>query len=435
MRKQVGVIVLIGTATVGCAQQKPAPGPAVSASVNVLMRAESAVIESRVPRHATLDSLLRQHRLSTDLVDAAVRSAASVFNPRQLRADRPYRLVLSFDGFLREFQYEIDTDRFLRIISRDRGRPEVLDAEVLPFEKESNIVAVRGGIDADHPSLIAAMGEAGENVQLAMAVADVFGGQIDFNNELQAGDSFEILFEKSTRDGEFAGYGPILGATFVADGKPHHAFRWVNPKSGKAAYYDEEGRSLKRFFLVSPLRFEPRVTSHFSRQRLHPVHNTVRAHTGVDYGAPHGAAVVAVADGTVVSAGWAGAGGNQVRIRHTGGVETFYMHLSGFGPGIRRGVSVGQGQLIGRVGATGTATGPHLHFSLRRNDTFVDPVAERRRQPPGEPIPDSHLDAYRAARDEMLLQIDATLAADESSRVRHGQGRPISSRPIALVGY
>ena len=383
---------------------------------DVVLRAENAVIEARVPRNATLDSILRQHQLSADLVNAAVRSAASVFNPRRLRADRPYRLVLSLDGFLREFEYEIDTDRFLRIINRDSGRPEALDAEVLPFEKESNVVAIHGDIDAGHSSLIAAMGESGENIQLAMALAEIFGGQIDFNSDLKHGDRFEVLFEKSTREGQFAGYGNILGATFVADGKEHQAFRWINPDTGKAAYYDEEGRSLKRFFLVSPLKFEPRVTSHFSRRRLHPVHNTVRAHTGVDYGAPHGASVLAVASGTVVSSGWAGGGGNQVRIRHEGGLETYYMHLSSFAPGVRTGARVDQGQFIGRVGSTGTATGPHLHFSLRKNGAFVDPVAERRRQPPARAHLRRHsAPAFLSSRDAMLQQIEAALPADAAA--------------------
>jgi murein DD-endopeptidase MepM/ murein hydrolase activator NlpD len=398
---------LAASAVAGCAAPRQQPEPH-RAMVDVLMKAESAVIESRVPRHATLDGLLRQHQLSTDLVNAAVQSARSVFNPRQLRADRPYRLVLSFDGFLREFEYEIDTDKFLRIINRDRDRPEVLDAQVLPFEKESNVLAIRGDIDAEHSSLIAAMGETGENIQLAMALADIFGGQIDFNSDLKQGDRFELLFEKSTREGQFAGYGHILAATFVADGKTHQAIRWVNPETGKAAYYDEEGRSLKRFFLVSPLKFEPRITSRFSRQRLHPVYHTMRAHLGVDYAAPHGSAVVAVAAGTVVSAGWAGAGGRQVRIRHDGGVETYYLHLSSFAPGIRAGASVDQNQIIGRVGATGAATGPHLDFRLLKNGAFVDPVSERRRQPPGDPIQPVHRSAFLAARDEMLSRIEVT---------------------------
>ena len=414
MVRQICICVLVGTTSLACAQAKrDSPGRAV---VDVLFQADAAVIEARVPRHATLDSLLRQHQLSADLVNAAVRSAAAVFNPRKLRADRPYRLVLSFDGFLREFEYEIDTDRFLRIISRDSERPQALDAEVVPFEKESNVVAIRGQIDATHPSLISAMGESGENIQLAMALADVFGGEIDFNSGLQRGDAFEVLFEKSTRSGEFAGYGAIHAATFVTNGRTHKAFRWVNPETGKPAYYDEQGRSLKRFFLVSPLKFEPRVTSHFSRSRVHPVHNVLRAHTGVDYGAPHGAAVIAVADGTVVTSGWAGGGGNQVRIRHEGGIETLYMHLSAYGPGIRAGVRVDQGQLIGRVGATGTATGPHLHFSLRKNNVFVDPVAERRRQPPGEPISAVHLPEFQIDRDSLLDRMQTTLVAADSAR-------------------
>jgi murein DD-endopeptidase MepM/ murein hydrolase activator NlpD len=401
-----GALALAGAA---CARQEPERR--VIPATDILLKPEAAVIEARVPRHATLDSLLRQHQVSQELVEAVIRSARSVFNPRQLRADRPYRLVLSFDGFLRAFEYEIDADRFLRIINRDGEGHEALDAEVLPIEKESTVLAIRGGIDARHPSLIAAMGQTGEKIQLAMALADVFGGQIDFNSDLQPGDSFEVLFEKSTRgNGEFAGYGSILGATFVADGETHQAFRWVHPETGKAAYYDEQGRSLKRFFLVSPLKFEPRITSRFSRRRLHPVLNRVRAHTGVDYGAPHGAAVVSVASGVVVSAGWAGAGGNQVRIRHAGGMETYYLHLSSFARGIRPGVRVDQGQLIGRVGSTGTATGPHLHFSLKKNNAFVDPVAERRRQPPGEPIPAGHRAAFADARDAMLQRIgDAVL--------------------------
>jgi murein DD-endopeptidase MepM/ murein hydrolase activator NlpD len=412
MVRHLAIIALVASAASAgaCARQEPAA--ARTPAADILLRAETAVFEARVPRNGTLDSILRNHALSGELVNAVVRSARSVFNPRQLRADRPYRLVLSFDGFLREFEYEIDADRFLRIISREHGNPEALEAEVLPIEKDSTVVAIRGDIDARHPSLIAAMGETGENIQLAMALADVFAGQIDFNSDLQPGDGFEVLFEKSTRDGQFAGYGAILGATFVADGKRHEAYRWVHPETQKAAYYDEEGRSLKRFFLVSPLKFEPRITSHFSRSRLHPVLNFVRAHTGVDYGAPHGASVVAVAAGTVVSAGRSGGAGNQVRIRHAGGVETYYMHLSAFGPGIRAGVHVDQGQLIGRVGSTGTATGPHLHFSLRRGNAFVDPVAERRRQPPGEPRPAAHLAAYRTARQDMLDQIGGAMLAD-----------------------
>jgi murein DD-endopeptidase MepM/ murein hydrolase activator NlpD len=384
----------------------------VSARADVILPPEIEVIESRVPQHATLDSLLREHQFAPGLISAAVESAAAVFNPRHLRADRPYRLVRSLDGWLREFVYEIDTDRFLRIVNLDRSHPDVLAAQVLPFEKDIDIVALRGEIDAERPSLIAATDASGERVELAMALAEIFGGQIDFDSELQPGDGFEVLFEKASRAGECAGYGNILGARFTADGKDYQAFRWTDPTTGKSGYYDESGRSLKRFFLMSPLKFEPRITSRFSRSRVHPVFHTRRAHLGVDYGARYGAPVVAVAAGTVVSAGWAGGGGRQIRLRHTGGFESYYLHLSSFAKGIRPGAHVDQGQFIGRVGATGTATGPHLDFRLRKNGVFVDPVRERRRQPPGHPIPPAYQQAFQQAREGLLRQISTTLLAE-----------------------
>jgi murein DD-endopeptidase MepM/ murein hydrolase activator NlpD len=393
----------------GCAgPEKPAP----ARRADVALRAETETIEARVPRHATLDSLLRQHELSAAFVEAAIASARAVFDPRQLRADRPYRLVRSFDGILREFEYQIDSDRFLRIVSRNRGLPAILDAAVVPYEKRRSIVAIRGRIDAAHPSVIAAMDGAGESVQLAMAIAEIFGGQIDFESDLQPGDTFEMLFEKLTYEGQFAGYGAVVGARFMADGRAHQAFRWTDPATGKSAFYDENGRSLKRFFLRSPLRFEPRVTSGFSRNRFHPVHRTYRAHLGVDYGAPAGAAVVAVASGTVVSAGWSGGGGNMVRLRHASGFESYYLHLSRFGRGVRRGARVEQGHVIGRVGATGTATGPHLDYRLKKNGVFVNPLSEHRKLPPGDPIAAIHRAAFLEARDGVLKQIAATLLAD-----------------------
>jgi murein DD-endopeptidase MepM/ murein hydrolase activator NlpD len=346
-----------------------------------------------------------------------VQSVAAVFNPRHLRANRPYKLVRSLDGWLREFVYEIDTDNLLQIINVDRSQPIALDAQILPIEKEVELVSVRGSIGPEHPSLIAAVANTGEKVQLAMALAEIFSGQVDFDRGLQSGDGFSVMFEKTWRNGDFSAYGPILGATFTADGKEYHAFRWVDPTTGKAAYYDEAGRSLRRFFLMSPLRFEPRITSSFSRNRLHPVHNTNSAHLGVDYAAPHGSPVVAVASGTVVSAGWSGAGGNQIHLRHVGGFETFYLHLSSYAKGVRAGTHVEQGQLIGRVGATGTATGPHLDFRLRKNGVFVDPVRERRRQPPGQPIPVVRMDAFLTGRDDLMRRIAATPSPEDPRQI------------------
>jgi murein DD-endopeptidase MepM/ murein hydrolase activator NlpD len=398
----------VAALTAACAHEAPSARPP---RPDVLLRPETETIEARVPRHATLDSLLRQHQLSAALVNAAVASAREVFDPRQMRDDRSYRLVRSLDGFLREFEYEIDADRFLRIINRDRDQPALLEAEVVPYAKETTVAAIRGEIDSGHSSVIAAMDEAGERIQLAMALAEIFGGSVDFDSDLQPGDRFEVLFENSTHDGQFAGYGAVLGARLTADGREHQAFRWVDPATGKAAYYDEDGRSLKRVMLRSPLLFQPRVTSRFSHSRLHPVFRTYREHLGVDYGAPAGSPVVAVAAGVVVSAGWSGGSGNMVRLRHPSGLESYYLHLSSFGNGIRAGARVDQGQVIGRVGSTGTATGPHLDYRLKRNGVFVNPLAEHRRQPPGEPISAGALPTFRLARDGLLTQLSTTLLA------------------------
>ena len=383
---------------------------------DVRLTSEIELIEARVPRHATLDTLLRAHHLQDGFVAGAVAAAGAVFDPRQLRADRPYRLVRTIDGLLREFEYQIDTDRFLRIVNRLGDAGGGLDAEVLAYEKQTDIVAIDAKIDGDHPSLIAAIDESGEHVQLAMALAEIFSGTVDFESDLQPGDSFRVLFEKRSHDGAFSDYGAILGAAIAVDGRRHQAFRWIDPGNGKPSYYDENGRSLKRFFLRSPLRFEPRITSGFSRRRLHPIDRVYRAHLGVDYGAPTGSAVVAVANGVVVSANYSGAGGNMVHLKHPGGFETYYLHLSGFGKGIRPGARVEQGQVIGRVGSTGAATGPHLDYRLKQAGVFVNPLATHSRQAPGEPIPASHLAAFRSSRDALLAQLSSTLLADAAPR-------------------
>lgn len=373
---------------------------------------ETETIESTVPRHATLDGLLRAHQLQEQLVTQAVGVARGVFDPRQLRADRHYRLVRSLDGLLREFEYQIDADRFLRIVNLDRATPEALVAQVLNYDKQTAVMAIDARIDDEHSSLIASIDGAGERVQLAMELAGVFGGQVDFHTDLQPGDSFRVLFEKTSHDGQFSGYGAILGASISVDGRRLQAFRWDDPATGKGAYYDENGRSLRRFFLKSPLKFEPRVTSGFSTRRFHPIDRIFKAHLGVDYGAPTGSSVVAVASGVVVSAAYSGAGGHTVHLKHEGGFETYYLHLSSYGSGIRTGAHVVQGQLIGRVGMTGSATGPHLDYRLKRSGVFVNPVAAHARQAPGAPIPAVQLATFRSSRDRLLSRLSAALQAD-----------------------
>jgi murein DD-endopeptidase MepM/ murein hydrolase activator NlpD len=313
------------------------------------------------------------------------------------------------DGLLRRFEYQIDVDRFLRVYCPDIAQPDRFDVQIVPYEKRTEMAAIHASIDADHPSLVAAIDAAGENVQLAISLAEIFGGDVDFQSDLQPGDTVELLFEKIYREGQFAGYGNVAAARLVNDGRDLQAYRFT--RDGKAAYYDERGRSLRRFFLKSPLRFEPRITSRFSYRRLHPVYGSYRPHLGVDYGAPIGAPVQAVASGAVLSAGYSGGAGLMVHLRHSNGFESLYLHLSSLAKGIRRGARVDQGQLVGRVGASGTATGPHLDYRLKRNGAYLNPLTVHRKLPPGEPIPASLHATFDAERARLIEQMSTTLLA------------------------
>ena len=157
--------------------------------------------------------------------------------------------------------------------------------------------------------------------------------------------------------------------------------------------------------MKSPLKFDARVTSGFSRRRMHPILGAYRPHLAVDYGAPYGAPVVAVSSGTVVSAGFTSGGGNMVRLRHSGGYESYYLHLSAFAPGVRAGAHVTQGDVLGRVGATGLATAPHLDYRLSRQGQFLNPIVEHANMPPGEPVPAASLESFFAVRDRALARL------------------------------
>jgi murein DD-endopeptidase MepM/ murein hydrolase activator NlpD len=400
--------VLLAPVSCARADSRAAPRPL---ALDVHLPREVDVIEATVPQHATLDGLLRANRLREELIVDAVDAARAVFNPRQLRAGQPFRLVRSLDGFLREFEYGIDTDRFLRLDGGNRAGAPV-NAQILKYDKQTAVVAIDARIDAKHPSLIAAIETAGETLPLAMDLADIFSGEVDFRSELQPGDSFKVLFEKASRDGQFCNYGAILGASISVAGRTLDAVRWLDPLTEKPAYYDPKGRSLKRFFLKSPLKFDPRITSAFSTHRLHPIDNVVKAHLGVDYAAPIGSPVVAVANGAVLSAAFSAGSGNMVHLKHADGFETYYLHLSSFAPGVRAGAHVSQGQLIGRVGMTGSATGPHLDYRIRKSGVFVNPVAAHSRQAPGEPIPSTQLAAFSESRDQVLSRLSSTLSAE-----------------------
>ncbi|MEX2270813.1 MAG: M23 family metallopeptidase [Vicinamibacterales bacterium] len=401
-RLRFPLLALLLCTGAACADRSPVPASGSWPRADVRLVLEHETIESRVPRNATLHSLLTRH-IPADLAGTVTSAARDVFNPRELRAENPYRLVRSIsNGILREFELQIDADRFLRVVmAPGDGGEDVPTAEVVPYRKETTVEAITATVDGDSSSLIAALQAAGENVQLGIALAKIFEGDIDFASDIQRGDRFEIVFEKILREGTYAGYGEILGAVVENDGRRLTAIRFEE-SDGRAAYYDEKGRSLTRTFLRAPLDIAARITSGFTKRRLHPVHGTYRPHLAIDYGAPYGTKVVSVAEGTVVSAGWAGGGGKQVRIRHAGGYESYYLHLSAFGAGIRAGARVKQGQMIGRVGATGTATGAHLDYRLKKNGAWINPLAEARRMPSGEAVPSFRRAAFEAERNDVL---------------------------------
>lgn len=411
MTPRRAALLLLASAAASCVGSSAAER--ASSRRDVTLPRDHETVDARVPRNATLESLLRQQQVPGDIAASLVGAVRGVFNPRSLQADRPYQITRTLDGLFREFRYDIDADRFLRVVLRSHratAEPE-FDVVVEPYPKTIEIDAASAEISRAHSSLTGALDAAGENVQLALDIATAFGGEVDFNSELRQGDRVDVIFERVKRDGAFAGYGAVNAAVLRNGGRTITAIHYTGP-DGMPGWYDDQGRSLKRQFLASPLRFEPnpRVTSGFSYRRLHPIYGDERAHLGVDYGAPTGAPVVAVAAGTVVTAGTSGDAGRLVQIRHASGYESGYLHLSAFAPGIHPGAHVDQGQTIGYVGSSGAATGPHLDFRLKKNGTYVNPLVEKKKMPAGEPIPAASLGAFMVERDRVLAELAAKLS-------------------------
>ncbi len=247
------------------------------------------------------------------------------------------------------------------------------------------------------------MVDIGEKDQLALDLADIFGSDIDFNTEIQEGDSFRVLIEKKYLDGQLSKNGAILAAVFINEQKEFTGIRFED-ENGKPAYYAPDGKALKKSFLKSPLKFG-RITSRFSTARRHPILKIVRPHLGVDYAAPIGTPVQSVGAGKVLRAGRNGGSGKMVTIRHSGGYETSYLHLSRIA--VKAGAHVGQGDLIGYVGSTGLSTGPHLDFRIRHYGKAINPVKVI--FPPGAPVSAARLDRFAALRDKLIDDLRSTI--------------------------
>jgi len=250
-------------------------------------------------------------------------------------------------------------------------------------------------------SLFQAFVDAGEDPQLAPLIADVFAWDVDFYVDPRPGDRIRAVVERIEADGHLIGYGEVQAAEYQGGaGSPvgeRSVFRYVD-RNGVPGYFDATGQSARRTFLKSPLKFA-RVTSGYG-MRFHPILGYRKEHEGVDYAAEVGTPVWAIGDGSVEAAGYKGANGNYVALKHRNGLETFYCHLSRIAEGIHAGARVMQKRVIGYVGATGLATGPHLHYALKQGGHFMNPLALK--LPRAEPISPHELPDFRAAIDPLL---------------------------------
>lgn len=324
----------------------------------------------------TADTLLL--RLGSDDPDAAafLRRDPLAQKLLQGRAGKPVDAEIDLAGQVRRLVARLPAEESSRLgthFSRLRieRTPQGWHATTELAELQASVRLAAGTIQS---SLFAATDAASLPDAVAIQIAEMFAAEIDFHRDLRKGDRFTVAYESLEADGRPVtwshGSGRVLAAEFVNRDRRHRAVWFQEPGQGRGAYYTFEGESLRRAFLASPMEFS-RVTSRFG-PRMHPILKQGRQHNGVDYGAPTGTPVRTVGDGVVEFAGWQNGYGNVIHIRHRGGRTTVYAHLSRIG--VRKGQSVEQGQTIGNVGATGWATGPHLHFEFRENGRHVDPL-------------------------------------------------------------
>ena len=237
-----------------------------------------------------------------------------------------------------------------------------------------------------------------------MEMANIFGGVIDFILDPRQGDSFSILYDEKYLDGAFVGHNDILVTQFINQGRTFTAIRYIN-RDGELGYYSPEGESMRKAFLRNPLDVF-RISSNFNPRRRHPILNTIRAHKGTDYAAPTGTPIRATSDGRITRASRYGSFGNLVTIKHSGGFETKYAHLSRFASGISRGDRVRQGEVIGYVGATGGATGPHLHYEFLVNGIHQNPRTILDKLPKAESIHPDEMALFSEQAKKLLDQFD-----------------------------
>jgi murein DD-endopeptidase MepM/ murein hydrolase activator NlpD len=362
----------------------PAPGklaPPEKIPAPVMEDEDAHRIEGTMGPEDTLAGVLGKQGVTAAQVDAIVHALAGLWDPRTAREGQSYMVGFDAEGALRSFEYRATPLVTFRVVRNEKGE---LKGRREDKPLETKTAGVGGTIE---DSLWQAVVRSGESTNLVGFFVDVFSYDINFFIDTQSGDKFRILVEKKYLGGKFYAYGKVLAAEYSGHPGTFRAF-WFDGN-----YYDENGQSIVRALLKTPLKFV-RVSSKFDRHRFHPILHTERAHLGIDYAAPQGTPVWASATGRVEFVGPHPGSGNTVILDHANGMQTRYYHLSKFAKGLRVGQTVRQKQVIGYVGMTGLATGPHLHFSITMHGNFVDPSKYK---PAREaPLTGPRLAAFRA---------------------------------------
>jgi murein DD-endopeptidase MepM/ murein hydrolase activator NlpD len=391
--------------TAAAATHRPDPAPPATVAPAAVPKAAptpAPVASPRIPGARVLGGALREGSsllgalqsagLGREALFELLDAAGKVIDFRRCRTGDRYRLVISPSGEPERLEYYGATSDEVRGATRKNGRLVPLRQ---PLQGQRDVRVYRGKVTS---SLEAAVVEAGGSPTLAANLADLFAWDLDFNVDARSGDAFTIAVERvRLPDGTWR-EGAIAGAQYRGALGRFRAFRF------RDGYYDERGRPLRRRYLASPLPFV-RITSRFGR-RWHPILARVTHHGGIDYAAPTGTPVRAVADGRVAFAGRRGGYGKLVVLRHADGMKTYYAHLSRIASGVRRGARIEQKAVIGRVGTTGRSTGPHLHFAMRSGGRFVDPAKVRGRR--AAPLPARLAPEFR----RVMARVSASLSGD-----------------------
>jgi len=365
----------------------------------------------------TLSDVFLRHNLNYSVLLRVIKASNASFDLNQIPTESVVRLMLGDGNRFKGLEYEIDERRTLIVRA---VAPDSMDSRIEEVDYKYRQRLIRGRIKS---SLYQTIYDEHEDIRLAYLLSDIFAWQIDFSTDLRNADQFSAVVEEYwARDG-IPRLKTVVAAEFYNKGRLFQAFRYQDP-AGHIGYYDGTGASLRRKFLKSPLHYT-RISSRFSYHRFHPILKVYRPHLGVDYAAPPGTPVVTVGDGKVVYAGWQKGFGRFIKIRHNGTYQTTYGHLRAFAKGIRKGAVVRQGQVIGYVGSTGLATGPHLDFRLILGGNYVNPLTVN--LPAGDPVPRRYMKDFRnlvlAYIDDFDTDAGPVLAySEKSSDSSPGQG-------------